>query len=133
MHHRPASACESVRKIVYLDAGTGITTLMTRRGAAVGFAPDGKCGRLRSAILAIGLLVILPVTSSTAEPFAPRECSPRVAERFVATRLNLWQERLKLDRWKISIVTSQQTNLRPNTLGNVRWYPNENSALIQVL
>ena len=30
-------------------------------------------------------------------------------------------------------MTSQQTNLRPNTLGSVRWYPDENSALIQVL
>ena len=48
-------------------------------------------------------------------------------------KLALWQGRLKLDDWKISVVMSSSSALRPHSLGNIRWDRAKKTATIRVL
>ena len=105
---------------------------LTCRGDS-GFGGVQKFGRSVSRTLVICLFLILPVPVSPGKAFTRAACSPPGAEQFLIDRLNLWQQRLSLEHWKVSIVTSHPSGLRPNTLGNVEWYPDERYALIQVL
>jgi len=73
------------------------------------------------------------VPGAPAHAYARSTCSSQITQRFIIDRLNVWQDRLNLQNWKISIISSHRGDLRPNTLGNVHWYPNENYAIIQVL
>jgi hypothetical protein len=66
-----------------------------------------------------------------AEPSA-RERGP-LAERYVREKLSVWQKRLKLQDWKISLVISHPSDLRPGTLGNIRWDADKGTARIRVL
>jgi hypothetical protein len=52
---------------------------------------------------------------------------------FLERKLALWQQRLKLQDWKISIVMSRAKDLKPNTLGNVHWDAPQRKAVIRVL
>ena len=97
------------------------------------FTPHRRIRRYLYVALASCLLLIFPAPGAPAEEPEHNACSSRTAEQFVVDRLNFWQVRLSLDHWKISIATSHPSDLRPNTLGNVKWYPDENYALIQVL
>jgi len=55
------------------------------------------------------------------------------AESYVNGRLAVWQERLTLDDWKISIIMSRRGDLKPKTLGNIRWDADTKTATIRVL
>jgi hypothetical protein len=70
-------------------------------------------------------------------PETPREPSAaereRLAEQRLAKRLALWQDRLELKDWKISLVQSRRSDLRPGTLGNIRWDEENKTARIRVL
>jgi hypothetical protein len=48
-------------------------------------------------------------------------------------RLGVWQDRLQLGDWKISIIMSLRSDLRPGTLGNIRWDMDAKTARIRVL
>jgi hypothetical protein len=48
-------------------------------------------------------------------------------------RLGVWQDRLELGDWKISIIMSRRSDLRPGTLGNIRWDMDDKTARIRVL
>jgi hypothetical protein len=100
---------------------------------AAGFAVSRTFRRIFSVSLAACLFLCLPASVAPADAFGRQGCSDQRAERFVVERLNVWQGRLNLNHWKISVMTSHQRDLRPNTLGNVQWYPNDKFALIQVL
>ena len=54
-------------------------------------------------------------------------------EKFLAARLAVWQQRLKLDDWKISIVFSHPSDLKPGTLGHIHWDVDKKTASIRVL
>ncbi len=54
-------------------------------------------------------------------------------EDYLNSRLAVWRKRLQLEDWKISIVLSHPTDLRPNSLGNIRWDASKKSAVIRVL
>jgi hypothetical protein len=56
-----------------------------------------------------------------------------VAESYVNERLAVWQQRLNLQDWKISIIMSHPTDLKPKTLGNIHWDADKKSAVIRVL
>jgi len=56
-----------------------------------------------------------------------------LAESYVTERLALWQQRLNLKDWKISIVMSHPGDLKPKTLGNIHWDADKKSAMIRVL
>jgi hypothetical protein len=66
-----------------------------------------------------------------AEPSA-RERDP-LALDYLRKRLELWQGRLKLQDWTISIVMSPQSGLRAGTVGNVHWDADKKTAVIRVL
>jgi hypothetical protein len=57
----------------------------------------------------------------------------QVAARFIQERLAVWQERLKLKDWQISIVMARRTDLKPKTLGATHWDKDKKCASISVL
>ncbi len=63
---------------------------------------------------------------------ADHGCSQR-AGSFLNERLTVWQQRLKLQDWKISILMSHPGELRASSLGNIRWDATKKSAVIRVL
>jgi hypothetical protein len=62
----------------------------------------------------------------------PREQSEFV-DQFVHERLALWRQRLKLENWQIAIVMIRRSNLKPKTLGGIRWDKGKKSAVISIL
>jgi hypothetical protein len=56
-----------------------------------------------------------------------------LAERCIREKLVLWQRRLNLQDWTISVVMSHPTDLRERTLGNIRWDAHKKTAVIRVL
>ncbi|HLI86089.1 MAG TPA: hypothetical protein VKV17_19390 [Bryobacteraceae bacterium] len=52
---------------------------------------------------------------------------------FLNSRLAIWQQRLTLQDWKISIIMSHPSDLKPRTLGNIHWDSDKKSAVIRVL
>lgn len=55
------------------------------------------------------------------------------ADRFLNGRLGYWRKQLKLDEWQVSIVMVRRDNLRPKTLGKIRWDKKKKTAAIEVM
>jgi hypothetical protein len=55
------------------------------------------------------------------------------AEGFLDARLGFWQKRLNLADWKVSMVLSHASDLKPKTLGNIHWDASKKTAIIRVL
>src|SRR3954468_24599353 len=75
--------------------------------------------------------------TSFAQPAAhTATASPRertvLAETFTAERLWVWQKRLNLQDWNISVVLSRTGELKPKTLGNIHWDADKKAAVIRV-
>lgn len=71
-----------------------------------------------------------------AEPPSLKSDAPVCAaqtEGFINARLGIWQQRLNLADWKISIVMTRARDLKPKTLGNIHWDANRKTAVIRVL
>jgi hypothetical protein len=47
--------------------------------------------------------------------------------------LAVWRQRLKLEEWRISIVMTRHSDLKPKTLGGIRWDKTKKSAVLWVL
>src|SRR5580700_3382606 len=88
----------------------------------------GFLGPLFSAILLVPSMLAQPAVS---EPSLHERGLQ--AESFVNARLPLWQQRLNLQDWKISIIMSHPADLKPKTLGNIHWDADKKSAVIRVL
>jgi hypothetical protein len=71
-------------------------------------------------------------TIPAAPPDSPRERT-LLAERYAVERLSVWQKRLKLEDWNISLVVARATELKPKTLGNIHWDTDKKTAIIRVL
>ena len=56
-----------------------------------------------------------------------------LAESFASERLWVWQKRLNLQGWDISVVVSRHGELKPKTLGNIRWDRDKKTAVIRIL
>jgi hypothetical protein len=56
-----------------------------------------------------------------------------LAEVYLHKRLAVWQHRLALDEWHISMILSPSSELRKGTLGNIHWDGDKKSAVIRVL
>ncbi len=54
-------------------------------------------------------------------------------EAYLEQRLPVWQKRLALEDWKISIRMARPSDLKPSTLGNIRWDASDRTAVIRVL
>lgn len=65
------------------------------------------------------------------------EISPRertlVSQSFANEKLWMWQKRLKLQDWNITVEMTRATDLKPRTLGNIHWDLDKKTALIHVL
>ncbi len=68
---------------------------------------------------------------STIEP-SPRERTA-MAESFTTERLWVWQKRLNLQQWNISVIMARSSDLKPKTLGNIHWDLDKKTAVIRVL
>ena len=82
-------------------------------------------------------LVLLAVFSGNLPAQAPSSETARertmVVERYAAERLAVWQKRLNLQDWNISLVVSRATELKPKTLGNIHWDSDKKTATLRVL
>ena len=56
-----------------------------------------------------------------------------LAESFASERLWVWQKRLNLLDWNISVTVVPASTLKPKTLGNVHWELDKKTAVIRVL
>ena len=56
-----------------------------------------------------------------------------MAGSFASEKLWLWQRRLNLQEWNISVVVSRASELKPKTLGNIHWDRVKKTAVIRIL
>lgn len=56
-----------------------------------------------------------------------------MTEHFATERLWVWQRRLNLQAWQISVVVLRAGELKPKTLGNIHWDREKQTATIRVL
>ena len=79
-------------------------------------------------------VVNLKDVSSTAEQFclSPLQKS-ELATRFASERLAVWRQRLNLDDWKISVAMIPRSELKPKTLGHIKWDKAKKIAVIWIL
>jgi len=83
------------------------------------------------------LFLLGAFAGSCLAPETPRE--PRLhergllAEKYLRKRLALWQKRLNLQDWTITLELSHPSDLRRGSLGNVHWDADQKTALIRVL
>ena len=64
-----------------------------------------------------------PITITTGKP----------AEQFLNERLSVWQGFLGLNDWRISIVMTRRSELKPRTRGQIKWDKDKKSAVLAVL
>src|ERR1051325_3208697 len=91
-----------------------------------------SCGHSLAILFACFVGVMSPAGGAPSDGSASRTCL-LVADRVLTGRLAVWQQRLKLDDWKISLMMVHRSDLDPNPVGNVRWHDTEKSAIIRVL
>src|ERR1700722_19030137 len=101
------------------------------------FPPD-RCRAFLSGSLSLVVLVGCVVapsraqsTSAASETLAYERSV--MAECFASQRLWVWQRRLNLQAWSISVVVSRAAGLRPGTVGNIHWDRDKKTAVIRVL
>jgi hypothetical protein len=70
--------------------------------------------------------------TSPADESAPSERTAQVA-RYAGERLSVWQKRLNLQEWSVSVVVARAGDLKPKTLGNIHWDREKKTAVIRVL
>src|SRR4051812_13604847 len=88
-------------------------------------------------LLPFVLLVTLACTTfAESAPVIPpdthRARTP-LAERYAVERLSVWQNRLNLQDWNISLAVVRAAELKPKTLGNIHWDTDKKTAIIRVL
>jgi hypothetical protein len=81
------------------------------------------------------LLVIGCAASAFAQTPPPATAAEQaqLAQNFVDEKLVLWQQRLKLEGWRVSAVMTPRTDFAPQTLGGIRWDKPKKTAVIYVL
>ena len=96
----------------------------------------GGCSSVSRFFSLLGLLLPLTMVSAAENVSAPAiQARERTiaAETFTAEKLWVWQKRLNLQDWKISVVIARATELKPKTLGNIHWDTDKKTAIIHVL
>jgi hypothetical protein len=88
-------------------------------------------------VVSMGCLFALCTSvSALAQTTASETPHPSVKERsqeFINDRLAVWRQRLKLEEWRISVVMTHRSDLKPKTLGGIRWDKTKKSAVLWVL
>ncbi len=82
-------------------------------------------------------MILCGIHPSSAQSLTSTEITP--AERtaqvkcYSEGRLSVWQKRLNLQEWGVSVVVSRATDLKPKTVGNIHWDREKKTAVIRVL
>src|SRR5262245_34211018 len=87
------------------------------------------CVTLASFIFAAPVSIQIPQVAMSLSP-QEREAQ---AEKFVAEKLQVWQQRLNLTKWNIRANLVRSHSLKPKTLGGIRWDADVMKATIDVL
>jgi hypothetical protein len=70
----------------------------------------------------------------TATALSPARVESReFAQKYVAEKLTLWQQSLKLSEWQISWAMVHRSDLKPHTVGQIHWENRRKSAAVLVL
>jgi hypothetical protein len=77
----------------------------------------------------IGITAVLPAQSAST---STHERS-LLAEKFAREKLSVWQKRLNLQDWDITLEVVRSFRLNAKTMGNIRWDPEKKTAVIRVL
>jgi hypothetical protein len=89
--------------------------------------------------IAVTLLLLSGGIYSSHAQTKPAAITPVASERsalagsFATERLRVWQKRLNLQEWNISVVVSRATELKAKTVGNIHWDREKKTAVIRVL
>jgi hypothetical protein len=83
-----------------------------------------------ASLLFIGFCISAKAANPESTTARERETA---AEKFVAQKVQIWQERLNLNDWKITFALVHPDKLEPKTLGNINWDSDVKTAKIQVL
>jgi hypothetical protein len=85
----------------------------------------------------LSLFLLGASAGSCLAPETPREPGLRergpLAEKYLRRRLPLWQKRLNLQDWTVTLAMSHPSDLRRGSLGNVHWDADQKTAMIRVL
>lgn len=80
-------------------------------------------------ILCLGMCVSL----GALPPAGAQDGPTGVTDAQVDNWLRTWQKRLQLDDWQVTARIVRATELKPDTLGNLKWNSAEHTATIKVL
>ena len=98
----------------------------------LGDGPACRCGSLTLLVLVLAGGAVPSHAQSTSQSSATSE-RKLLAERFASERLWVWQKRLNLQAWDLSVVASRANELKPKTVGNIHWDREKKTAVIRVL
>jgi len=83
------------------------------------------------------LVVLCGIHSSSAQTALPSDTAPSARTVQVAGyaqgRLAVWQKRLNLQEWGVSVVVARAGDLKPKTVGHIHWDREKKTAVIRVL
>lgn len=81
------------------------------------------------------VLLCLGIGVSLGAPPAAPEAKPKAAisDTQIASWVKVWQKRLRMEDWKIEAHIVRSTELKPDTLGNLKWNSINHTAIIKVL
>jgi hypothetical protein len=99
----------------------GTSRLIVNATVFVCFVLPAVCGAAE--------LTAVPVNPS----IKPSNTDSISAQRYLNEKLSLWQKRLGLEEWTVTVIASQRDGLRAGTLGNIRWDLEKKTAVIKVL
>jgi hypothetical protein len=57
----------------------------------------------------------------------------QLASSFVAEKVAVWQKRLHLEEWTISVVMARRTDMKQGTMGKIRWDKGKKTATLWAL
>ena len=86
-------------------------------------------------LLVLVMCGAVPSHAQSASKFseAPASETRLLAERFASERLWMWQKRLNLQAWDLSVVVSRANELKPKSVGNIHWDRDKKTAVIRFL
>ena len=83
-------------------------------------------------LVLFGFTPLLPAQQQSSTIAASRERT-LLSQSFANEKLWIWQQRLNLKDWNITVEMTRASDLKPRTLGNIHWDLDKKTALIHVL
>ena len=97
----------------------------------LGSSPACRFLPLAILILSGGIPSYAQTTSTSSGTVASERSA--LAASFATERLWVWQKRLNLKEWNISVLVSRASDLKARTVGNIHWDREKKTAVIRVL